>query len=128
MPKLEEDGSGGNMDPTMFRQLIGSLRYLCQSRSDINYAVGYVRRFMNWYGDKVDRRRTSGYLFKFQNASVCWCSKKQPIIALSSCEAKYVAGSLATCQANWLQSLLSEMNIIEDITGVLKIDNKPEIT
>ncbi|KAK2374908.1 hypothetical protein QL285_075839 [Trifolium repens] len=70
MPKLEEDGSGGSVDPTMFRQLIGSLRYLCQSRSDINYAVGYVCRFINWYGDKVDRRRTSGHLFKFQNASV----------------------------------------------------------
>jgi hypothetical protein len=170
--KIEEDASGDAVDSTMFRQLIGSLRYLCQTRPDISYAVGYVSRFMSkplkyhllaakrilryingtihygvvfpyskdngklelsgfsdadWCGDKVDRRSTSGYLFKFQNAPVSWCSKKQSVIALSSCEAEYVAGSLAACQANWLQSLLSEINIIADTTVVLKIDNKSAI-
>ncbi|MCI38782.1 hypothetical protein A2U01_0060011, partial [Trifolium medium] len=39
--KIEEDGTGDTVDPTMFRQLIGSLRYLCQTRPDISYAVGY---------------------------------------------------------------------------------------
>ncbi|CAJ2647902.1 unnamed protein product [Trifolium pratense] len=77
--------------------------------------------------DKVDRRSTSGYLFKFQNAPVSWCSKKQSVIALSSCEAEYVAGSLVACQANWLQSLLIEMKIIDNITIMLKIDNKSAI-
>ena len=170
--KIEEDTGSDAVDSTIFRQLIGSLRYLCQTRPDISYAVGYVSRFMSkplkchllaakrilryingtihygvvfpyskdngklelsgfsdadWCGDKVDRRSTSGYLFKFQNAPVSWCSKKQSVIALSSCEAEYVAGSLAACQANWLQSLLSEMNIIADITVVLKIDNKSAI-
>ncbi|GAU24779.1 hypothetical protein TSUD_356080 [Trifolium subterraneum] len=62
----------------------------------------------DWCGDKVDRRSTSGYVFKFQSAPVSWCSKKQSVIALSSCEAEYVAGSLAVCQANWLQSFLCE--------------------
>jgi hypothetical protein len=81
----------------------------------------------DWCGDKVDRRSTSGYVFKFQNAPVSWCSKKQSVIALSSCEAEYVAGSLAACQANWLQSLLSEMKIIDNITVMLKIDNKSAI-
>ncbi|WJX32793.1 hypothetical protein P8452_21078 [Trifolium repens] len=170
--KIEEDTGSDAVDSTMFRQLIGSLRYLCQTRPDISYAVGYVSRFMSkplkchlltakrilryingtihygvvfpyskdngkfelsgfsdadWCGDKVDRRSTSGYLFKFQNAPVSWCSKKQSVIALSSCEAEYVAGSLAACQANWQQSLLSEMNIIADTTVVLKIDNKSAI-
>ncbi|GAU39554.1 hypothetical protein TSUD_38070 [Trifolium subterraneum] len=39
---------------------------------------------------KVDRRSTSGYAFKFQNAPVSWCSKKQSVIALSSCEERSV--------------------------------------
>ncbi|GAU49921.1 hypothetical protein TSUD_180390 [Trifolium subterraneum] len=131
--KLEVDGSSETVDSTMFRQLIGSLRYLCQTRSDISYAVGYVSRFMSkplkshllatkrilryingtihygvlfqysrdsskielngfsdadWCGDKVDRRSRSGYVFKFQNAPVSWCSKKQSVIVLSSCEAE----------------------------------------
>ncbi|GAU33536.1 hypothetical protein TSUD_143290 [Trifolium subterraneum] len=101
--KLEVDGSSDSVDTTMFRQLI------------------------DWCGDKVDRRSTSGYVFKFQNAPISWCSKKQSVIALSSCEAEYVAGSLAACQANWLQSLLSEMKIIDNITVMLKIDNKSSI-
>ncbi|KAK2388142.1 hypothetical protein QL285_061854 [Trifolium repens] len=86
----------------------------------------------NWLEATKKKKYAEDILKRFKmvdcNASVCWCSKKQPIIALSSCEAEYVAGSLVACQANWLQSLLSEMNIIEDITSVLKIDNKPEIT
>jgi hypothetical protein len=45
--KIEEDASGDAVDSTMFRQLIGSLRYLCQTRPDISYAVGYVSRFMS---------------------------------------------------------------------------------
>jgi hypothetical protein len=45
--KIEKDTSGDAVDSTMFRQLIGSLRYLCQTRPDINYAVGYVSRFMS---------------------------------------------------------------------------------
>ncbi|GAU22332.1 hypothetical protein TSUD_106600 [Trifolium subterraneum] len=170
--KLEVDGSSETVDSTMFRQLLGSLRYLCQTRPDISYAVGYVIRFMSkplkshflaakrilryindtihygvlfpysrdssklelngfsdadWCGDKVDRRSTSGYVFKFQSAPVSWCSKKQSVIALSSCEAEYVAGSLAACQANWMQSLLNEMKIIDNITIMLKIDNKSAI-
>ncbi|CAJ2634633.1 unnamed protein product [Trifolium pratense] len=170
--KLEIDENSDTVDSTIFRQLIGSLRYLCQTRPDISYAVGYVSRFMSkplkphllaakrilryingtihygvlfpyskdsvklelngfsdadWCGDKVDRRSTSGYLFKFQNAPISWCSKKQSVIALSSCEAEYVAGSLAACQANWLQSLLNEMKIIDNITVMLKIDNKSAI-
>jgi KUP system potassium uptake protein len=49
------------------------------------------------------------------------------VIALSSCEAEYVAGSLAACQTNWLQSLLSEMKVTDNITVVLKLDNKSTI-
>ncbi|GAU46623.1 hypothetical protein TSUD_284710 [Trifolium subterraneum] len=60
------------------------------------------------FGKQEGWRSTRGYVFKFQSAPVSWCSKKQSVIALSSCEAEYVAGSLAACQANWLQSFLCE--------------------
>jgi hypothetical protein len=42
-------------------------------------------------------------LIQVSRRPVSWCSKKQSVIALSSCEAEYVAGSLAASQANWLQ-------------------------
>jgi len=40
----EEDES---VNQTMFIWLIGSLRYLCQSRPDISHSVGIVNRFMS---------------------------------------------------------------------------------
>ncbi|GAU24928.1 hypothetical protein TSUD_311630 [Trifolium subterraneum] len=130
-------------DPTIVKKVARCLRYLYKSRPDICLVKGLVSRLkentrkshmnnvariiLRYIADKVVRRSTSGYVFKFQNAPVSWCSKKQSVIALSSCEAEYVAGSLAACQANWLQSLLSEMKIIDNITVMLKIDNKSAI-
>jgi len=36
---------------------------------------------VDWCGDKQDRKRTLGYLFKFLNAPISWCAKKQPVVA-----------------------------------------------
>jgi len=36
-----------SVDPTLFRKLIGSLRYLCQNRPDIRYSVEMVSKFMS---------------------------------------------------------------------------------
>jgi len=43
--KVKEDDE--SIDPTMFKRLIGSLRYLCQSKPYICYSVGIVSRFMS---------------------------------------------------------------------------------
>ena len=41
----------------------------------------------DWCGDKVGRKSTYGYFFKYLKAPISWCSKKQTVVALSSCEA-----------------------------------------
>jgi len=33
------------VDPTLFKQIVGSLRYLCNSRPDIVYAVGIIMSY-----------------------------------------------------------------------------------
>lgn len=53
-------------------------------------------------GDKMDRMSISGYIFLYNDASISWYTKKQPIIALSSCEDEYIAGSFSSCQSIWL--------------------------
>ncbi|GAU17360.1 hypothetical protein TSUD_232360 [Trifolium subterraneum] len=68
-------------DPTIIKKVARCLRYLYKSMPDICLVKGLC-------GYKVDRRSTSGYVFKFQNAPISWCSKKQSVIALSSCEAE----------------------------------------
>ncbi|BAT90088.1 hypothetical protein VIGAN_06126200 [Vigna angularis var. angularis] len=54
---------------------------------------------------------------------ISWCSKKQPVVALSSCEAEYIAGSYAACQGVWLEEILKELMIPVTTPLLLKIDN-----
>ena len=60
-------------------------------------------------GDNHDRKSTSGYLFLFGGMVVSWSSQKQSIVALSSCEAEYIAATSATCQAVWMIRLIREL-------------------
>jgi hypothetical protein len=49
------------------------------------------------------------------------------VVALSSCEAEYIAASMGACQALWLDSLLSELKLKTEKEMVLMIDNKSAI-
>lgn len=42
----EGEGEGAAVDPTVFKQLIGSLRYLIVTRPDLTYSVNLVSRYM----------------------------------------------------------------------------------
>jgi hypothetical protein len=77
-----------------------------------------------FYGDKQDRKSTSSYLFKFLNAPISSFAKKQPMVALSTCESEYIACCLAAWQAVWLESILKEMEIEVSRPIDLFIDNK----
>jgi hypothetical protein len=48
-------------------------------------------------------------------------------VALSSCEAEYIAGATAACQGVWLARLLAELRGKEAATFQLKIDNQSAI-
>lgn len=63
----------------------------------------------------------------YGNAPIAWCSKKQSIVALSSCEAEYVVTSLTACQASWLSMLLEEIGLCRASTMKLLIHNKSAI-
>jgi len=81
----------------------------------------------DWCGDRMDRRSTSSYLFKFNGAAISWCTKKQPVTALSSCEAEYIASTFATCQAIWLDNVMKELKCEVKKPLKLNIDNKSAI-
>ena len=53
----------------------------------------------NMAGDVDGRRSTSGMLVFIRSAPISWLSLKQKVVALSTCEAEYVAAATATCQA-----------------------------
>ena len=64
---------------------------------------------VDWAGDVNDRRSTRGFCFTASSAAISWCSKKQSTVALSSCEAEYVAATMATQEYLWFRRLSQEM-------------------
>jgi hypothetical protein len=58
-------------------------------------------------GDIDTSKSTSRTLFFLGNCLVSWQSIKQKVLALSSCEAEYIATSTTATQALWLSKLLS---------------------
>ncbi|CAJ2673693.1 unnamed protein product [Trifolium pratense] len=99
------------------RYVQGTMDYGVLFPNNVNNAVNRLGGFSesDWYGDHVDKRSTTGYIFKFLNAPIPWCSKKQPVISLSSCEAEYIACAFAACQG-------SKTELSEPIQ--LLVDNK----
>ena len=79
-------------------------------------------------GDIDGRRSTSGVLIFLQSAPISWLSLKQKVVALSTCEAKYVAvAATMACQAMGLHRLLGELTGVEAHPLALMVDNQPAI-
>jgi hypothetical protein len=167
--KLSKQSSAPAADPTRYRSIVGSLRYLVNSRPDLAYAVGYVSRFMekptterlaavkrvlryvagtlhfgchyqrgkdvglvgysdsDMAGDIDTRKSTTGVGFFLGGSIITWQSQKQRVVALSSCEAEYIAAATAACQGVWLARLLAELKGEEVSTFTMKIDNESAI-
>ncbi|XP_066159841.1 secreted RxLR effector protein 161-like [Oryza sativa Japonica Group] len=138
--KLMKNSDRPAIDATLYRSLVGSLRYLVHTWPDFAFAVGSVSRFMesprddhllvvkhilrDLGGDIDDRKSTSGALFFLGSSPIAWQSQKQKVVALSSCEAEYIAATGAACLGIWLARLLAEVLGTEPEMAILKVDNK----
>jgi hypothetical protein len=150
--KLRKLIEGEVIDASLYRSLVGSLRYLVNTIPNLAFAVGFISRYMeapgkeHWAalkqvlryvqgsanlglvfkassesetltgysdsdhaGDLDDRKSTSGQVFFLGSSPITWASQKQKCVAISSCEAEYMAASTASCQALWLRNLLAEV-------------------
>lgn len=79
-------------------------------------------------GDKTDSKSTTGVVFFLGSNLISRVSQKQRVVAMSSCEAEYMAAAAAACQGLWLSRLLGELNIKEAHCVKLKVDNKSAIS
>ena len=78
-------------------------------------------------GSVDDQKITSGYVFHMGSGAISWASKKQPIVALSTTEAEYVAATAAACQAVWMRKMLRSL-CQEQVKGtVIFCDNSSAI-
>ena len=71
--------------------------------------VGYSDS--DYAGDRVDRKSTSGTCHFLGRSLVCWASKKQNCVSLSTAEAEYIAAGSCCTQILWLKQTLKDYGI-----------------
>lgn len=101
---------------TLWKALKRVLRYVKQT---INYTLIFEKNCdipligfadADW-GRDVDRKSTTGYLFKIYGNTVIWKSKKQSVVALSTTEAELIALCHACVESCWIVKILKDLNI-----------------
>ncbi|GKA44214.1 putative RNA-directed DNA polymerase [Tanacetum coccineum] len=78
-------------------------------------------------GDPVGGKSTGGMIFYLGRNAITWQSQKQKTVALSSCEAEFMAATSAACQAIWLANLVKELTGQQVEPTTLFVDNKSAI-
>jgi hypothetical protein len=108
----------------ILRYIAGTLEYGLRYGRQIGNAwlVGYCDSDLA--GDIDTRKSTTGVLFFLGNCLVSWQSLKQWVVALSSCEAEYIATTTAATQSIWMARLLGALLGREPEVVELKVDNK----
>jgi hypothetical protein len=81
----------------VFRYIASTLDMGLVFRGGLQPLEGYTDS--DWAGDQDTRRSTSGYVFNLGSAAISWSSKRQPTVALSTCEAEYVGQKNAAKEA-----------------------------
>jgi len=114
------------------------LRYWSRARQD--GAVSAVLPFVGGHNvlvgfsdadwasvDLQQRRSTSGFVLMLNGAAVSWSVKRQTSVALSTCEAEYVALVEAVKEVVWMRLLLSELGFKQDSATIVFEDNQSTI-
>ncbi|GKC24835.1 ribonuclease H-like domain-containing protein, partial [Tanacetum coccineum] len=117
-------------DPTLYRNLVGSLQYLTFTRPDLSYAVQQLCLYMHdprephlnamkyliaysdtdWAGCPATRQSTSGYCVFLGNNLLTWSSKRQDMLSRFSVEAEYRRVTNAIAETSWIRNLLRELH------------------
>ena len=113
----------------------GVLRYL---KKTIDYELNYTRHSTplqiigysdSDFANSSDRHSVSGFCFKLNptSAVISWNTRKQKLIADSTCESEYIALSEATKEAIFLRMLFAELTGTMEQTVTIFGDNKGSI-
>ncbi|KAI3516558.1 hypothetical protein L1887_15477 [Cichorium endivia] len=74
--------------------------------------------------DVIDRKSTGGMAFYLNGNLVSWSSQKQRCVALSSCEAEFMAATTTACQGIWLRRLVSNITGQKIPPVTIYVDNR----
>jgi hypothetical protein len=83
----------------------------------------------DWGGCVSDRKSISGYCFQMSESGplVSWKSKKQQTVALSTCEAEYIALAETVQESKFLKQLCIDLGILQasNNQGAIKLAKNP---
>lgn len=83
----------------------------------------------DWAGCTESRKSTEAYVFMMTGGAISWRSKKQSIVALSSCEAEYISLCTAAKEAIWLSKVLCSLLGDNHPTPIpIRVDNQGSIS
>ena len=86
--------------------------------------AGTVTEDADWANDKKDRKSITGWVAKLNGDPISWSSKKQRVVALSTCEAELYAEGAAVQEVLWLRDLLSELGLHVQLGSLVYGDNQ----
>lgn len=109
-------------------QAMRVLQYLDKHRDvGLCYEASPTKLYGMSDSDWAVRHSTSGWVFQYMSAAISWGSKKQPVIALSSCEAEIMVASEAAKEALHLRELLADLECADESPLRLSVDNQSAI-
>nr|GEY30880.1 hypothetical protein [Tanacetum cinerariifolium] len=108
--KLKLHLVGKPVDHTDYRSMIGLLMYVTSSRSDIMFAT-YSGFDLTDYSDAD---HAGCHLDRKGDKLVCWSSKKQNCVSISTAESEYVAVAGCCAQVLWMRTLLTDYGFFYD--------------
>jgi hypothetical protein len=106
----------------ILRYLRGTIEMSLLVKPESSEVIGYCDA--DWAGDIDSRRSTTGYIFKFGGSPVCWKSKRQPTVALSTAEAEYMSMTHAAQTAIWLRRWLKDLGFVQRSGTKIYEDNQ----
>ncbi|CAM8980304.1 unnamed protein product [Rhodiola kirilowii] len=117
--EMMKEGTGELVNPTYFKSIVGSLRYLTSTRPDIVYGVGLISRFMEkpQQSHLLAAKRILRYISGTSDYGIMYSHTEEFCLTgytdsdwagdvetrkSTSAEAEYIAVTTAACQAVWL--------------------------
>mmetsp|Transcript_41963 Transcript_41963/g.105851 ORF Transcript_41963/g.105851 Transcript_41963/m.105851 type:complete len:169 (-) Transcript_41963:174-680(-) len=153
MPSGRINSKGSKpFDPTTFKKLVGALLFpAMQCRPDITYAVIHTSRHCQSPTDAAFKSAQNiarylkgtarlglvfdGNMTLLGSTPILWKSKKQTLVAKSSCESEFVSLAEAIPEGIYLKRLLEELGFPQstiyagiDNQSALKITQRPPLS
>jgi hypothetical protein len=107
----------------VMRYLKGTLEYDLCFTGDCDFRLyGYVDS--DWVGSASDKKNTSRSCFSLCSVMTSWKSRKQSNVSPSTAEVEYIVACSTSCEAIWLQKMLTGLFDLEMDANVIFCDNQ----